>query len=82
MENLLLVAVVDHHVKAATQGHQELLLTLEGMTVTPHSARHIVDPVVTLHLERHMNAALDEREVAPRVLYLGQLDDTNYFINA
>ena len=80
MISVLLVAVIDDNVKAAAQSHDELLLLLEGMAVSPHSAGNVINPIVAHDLERHVHAALDDREVATRILVLGQLYEM-YFVS-
>jgi hypothetical protein len=72
MERLLTFAIVDNHVKAAAQGHEKFLLLDEGMSVAPHAAGHVIDPVVAHDPERDMDFTLDKRQVPPRVFDLGQ----------
>ena len=51
METLLGGAVVDDHIEAARQSYDEFVLAFECVSVSHHTAGHIVNPVGTTYIE-------------------------------
>src|SRR4051794_363993 len=75
MEALTVDAVVDHHVEAARHRDQELMQALVGMAAALGAAGHVVEVVDALDPEVDVPVALDEGEIAARVLDLREVDD-------
>ena len=71
------LTVMDDHIKTAAQRNDELVLLPEGMTVAPHTAGYIIYPIVAHHLECHIDAALDNSEIASWILDLGQVNQVD-----
>lgn len=79
MDALLVLPVVDDDVEAARHGDDELLQPLVRMTAALRATRHVVKVVHALDVEWNMAAALDEGQVATRVVDFGEVDDLAVF---
>src|SRR5262249_39661543 len=75
VESLSAVAVVEHDVEAAGHGDQQLVQGFVGVPAPPGPPGDVVEVVHPADVERDVDDALDECQVAPRVGDLGQLDD-------
>lgn len=75
MEAFFLAAIIQHDVKTAGQGDDELVQILVCVSAAFRAARHIVKIIDALDVKRHMASALDEGQVAARFGNLGQVDD-------
>ena len=72
---LALLAIVEGDMERAAEGDDELLQPLMGMAATTLSARHIVDPVGTLYIERHHGLSLSKGQVTTRIGNLRQVNN-------
>ena len=77
MENLFFNTVIDNNVKTAAQCDDEFVLLLKGVSVTPHAAGYIIDPIIAHHLEWHVNPTLNGGEVAARILDFSQFNQAD-----
>lgn len=68
MESSFFSSVIENHVKTAGHGNQELLQRLMRMSASLGAAGHVIEIVDPPDIERNVLAALNEREIAPRIM--------------
>ena len=75
---LPLSSVVEGHMERAAQRYHQLLEPLMRMSATALAARHVVDSIGTLDVERNILQTLSHGQVAAWVANLWQVDDLSY----
>lgn len=73
MKALAGCAIVDVNGERATDGYYQFTALLMGMASAALARWHIVCPIHTLHIERHLLHALSHGEIATWVEYLWQI---------
>ena len=76
MKAFFLFPVIHHHIEAAGHGDQELMALLQGVTGAVRASRHIVKVKHALDREGNVSVAFDECQIAARIGYFGQLQQT------
>ena len=61
-----LLAVIKHHFKRAAYGHKQLAQLLMGMTTTALTTRHVIYPIGTAYIKRHVPTLLRNSQGATR----------------
>ena len=72
MHALLVLAIVQHHVKAAGHGNDELMQPLVGMPTALCPTGHVVKVIDALDVKGDVAATLDEGQVAAGIRDLGE----------
>jgi hypothetical protein len=78
MVSFFVLAVIENHVKAARHCDDELMQIFMSMAAALRASWDVVEIVDARYSEGDVPVSLDKREVAPRILDLGKIDDAAF----